>query len=120
VAEPGDGGPGRSWFAIELTSEHVEPGEFPWPEEPEVVVTVGGPVPDSSQMVHAGPSVLAERFPAQVQLVRRVEERVVLDVQPAELSLWRRVEDQHEAVYELSNYGLTVRRDDEEFMVLFD
>jgi hypothetical protein len=30
--QPGDGGPGYSWFAVEVTSDPVEPGAFPWPE----------------------------------------------------------------------------------------
>jgi len=31
TVSPGDGGRHHTWFAVEVTSDHVEPGDFPWP-----------------------------------------------------------------------------------------
>lgn len=39
--EPGDGGPGHSWFAVEVTSEPV-PEPVPWPEPEAPEPDVGG------------------------------------------------------------------------------
>jgi hypothetical protein len=147
--QPGDRG--TNWFAIELTSAFVDPGEVtphggptflfgvgnvasgeafstgaevvlgPPPPIPEPEVTVlGGPVPDSSQMVHAGPAFLREIIDGELELVLPAPEPVVLsESHDAILGLQRRVEETHEVALHLSNFMLTVRRDDEEFLMLF-
>lgn len=74
MAEPGDGGLGHSWFAIDVTSEPVEEGAFPWPEPPVIEITSSPSVPDTGQFVRAGKLVIEDEVRARVRIVRRIEE----------------------------------------------
>jgi len=141
--QPGDRG--RDWFAIEVTSAFVDPntvtpfegvniigglggfdGSVPLPTgmsielgpAPELPITVsGGIVPDSSQMVQAGPGYLSEQHDAEIELVApRVQ---LSELHSFEVGLHLHLEETHEVALELSNLQQIIKRDDEEFMLLF-
>ena len=94
-------------------------GPAPPPPEPDITVR-GGPVPDSSQMVQAGPGYIRQEFDAEIELRLPEPEPVQLsEAHDAVLALEQPVSEAHEAGIHLSNLMLTVRRDDEDLMLLF-
>lgn len=102
MAEPGDGGPGHSWFAIDVTSEPVEPGAFPWPEPTIIEVTSSPSVPDTGQFVRAGKLVIEGEKSARVRIKRLIEEETPARFQfgqltPATFVFGQRIEDECEA-----------------------
>ena len=115
--EPGQGGPGHSWFTIDVVSDPVEPGAFPWPE-PQVIQVTDAAAPDSGQFVHAGP--LWETVEVEGRF-RFVQQTLAFEQALLPIS-FRFVKSQNVKFaghFELSNFMHLARAEDEEFDLLF-
>lgn len=121
VEAPGDGGIGYSWFAIEVTSEYVDPGPEPPPPPPPPPTPTPAPVfdRDLEPVVHRH----EDRFPAFYRVVTIKEDRyrgsfnlVHKTRFPVMFNLVRGNEDRFIGFANLSNRIARLRREDEELM----